>query len=178
MSSRINSRTKGSKNERNLTKLFAEWTGKEFARTPSSGGLGWRNSQTVGDIVCTTEGHLFPFAIEAKSHREINFEHLLYLEEPKILEFWEQAKNDSVKGKVKKVPLLFMRYNGMPKNFHFVGMTTQIWSLFSNYFPANHRRIVFHSGLLHLTIIRSTTLFKSDYKQVRNALKKSDQWPQ
>lgn len=38
MRNKINSRAKGSKNERELAKLFKDWTGKEFARTPSSGG--------------------------------------------------------------------------------------------------------------------------------------------
>ena len=173
----INSRTKGSKNERNLTKLFAEWTGKEFARTPSSGGLNWKNSQTVGDIVCTTEGHLFPFAIEAKSHREINFEHLLYLDEPKILEFWEQAVGDSKKGKIEKIPLLFMRYNGLPRNFHFVGMSWEVYEEISMLFPANHRNIRFFSADVKIVIIRSTTLFKSSYKSIKGHLKNSTLWP-
>lgn len=124
---RINSRTKGSKNERKLAKLFETWTGKKFSRTPSSGGLHWKNSQTSGDIVATTEGFFFPFSIECKNHREINFEHLLYLKEPKIWEFWDQCQRDANGGTVKKIPLLFMRYNGMPSDLHFVCMEEEFF---------------------------------------------------
>ena len=50
---RINSRKKGSKNERFLTKLFEQWTGVEFSRVPASGGLRWKGMSEiiVGDIV-------------------------------------------------------------------------------------------------------------------------------
>lgn len=173
----INSRNKGNKNERNLAKLFELWSGKKFSRTPSSGGLRWKNSQTAGDIVCTTEGHLFPFSIEAKNHREINFEHLLYIDNPKILEFWQQCVEDSQRADLKKIPILFMRYNGLPSDFHFVALETKVWSIIVEHLPQKHRRLVYHGGNLHLTIIRSTTLFKSSYKEIRNDLKASDLWP-
>jgi Holliday junction resolvase len=174
----INSRTKGNKNERNLAKLFETWTRKKFSRTPSSGGLRWKNSQTVGDIVCTTEGHFFPFSIEAKSHREINFEHLLYLDEPKILEFWAQAVGDAQRADVKKIPILFMRYNGMPSDLHFVVLSYSVYQQIWTSFPRSHRYLQYGKDLEDsLYIIRSTTLFKSNYKSVRTLLKASDLWP-
>lgn len=119
---KINSRNKGSKAERIAAKLMAKWTKKEFARTPSSGGLNWKTSMAKGDIVCSSEGHYFPFCIEVKHHREINFEHLLVpgIKNIKILEFWEQCKRDALRAN--KFPLLFMRYDGLPKEFFFVVM--------------------------------------------------------
>lgn len=161
---KINSRTKGSKNERELAKLFKTWTGKDFARTPSSGGLSWKSSNSKGDIVCTAEGHYFPFCIEAKNHREINFEHLLYLSKPKIIEFWTQCFNDA--RKANKIPLLFMRYNGMPKNLHFVALEVATYNkLFvtKNIKPT----ITWFSEKYNLVILPSTQLFKQPYKATK-----------
>lgn len=163
---KINSRSKGNKNERDLAKLFKAWTKKEFARTPSSGGLQWKNSNSKGDIVCTTEGHYFPFCIEAKNYKEINFEHLLYIQKPKILEFWAQAKRDAEKAN--KIPLLFMRYNGMPKDFHFVAMETGFY--YKAYVPSVtpiNPLIHYHNGKLSLTIMPSPEFFKFSYKKVK-----------
>ena len=168
---RINSRSKGNKNERELAKLFKDWTGKEFARTPSSGGLQWKSSNSKGDIVCTTEGHYFPFCIEAKNHKEINFAELLMPDKKgvKILEFWEQCERDAVKAK--KIPILFMRYNGMPKNFHFVVLklrhfekltgTHDIKENFKYTQTSRHKK-------LKLTTLTSTEFFNLlDYKETR-----------
>src|SRR5687768_14412470 len=126
MSNRINSRAKGSRNERDLCKVLKVWTGYDFARTPSSGGLRWKKTDNItGDIVCCEEGVKFLFTIECKSYKGINFEHLLYSKNAKIREFWKQAKDDSDRSK--KLPLLFMRYNGLPKNFHFVVLEYKVW---------------------------------------------------
>lgn len=173
---RINSRTKGSKNERMLGKLFKQWTGKEFARTPSSGGLNWKNSQVAGDLVCTTEGHYFPFSIEAKNHNEINFEHLLYLKEPKILEFWEQCKTDSQKGSP-KVPILFMRYNGMPRDLHFVVMRYEVWVILRDKLLAAPISLSLHINEENLIILKSTDFFNLSYRDCRKRLKNSPLWP-
>ena len=163
---RINSRTKGSKNERDLAKLFQKWTKKDFARTPSSGGLNWKSSNSKGDIVCTTEGHYFPFCIEAKNHREINFEHLLYLPKPKILEFWAQCKRDA--DKANKIPLLFMRYNGLPKDFHFVAIEVNFaMELFSSELIDSTHYLKFMSKENKLFIFRSNDFFKMPYKELK-----------
>jgi Holliday junction resolvase len=165
---KINSRTKGSKNERELAKLFKDWTGRDFARTPSSGGLQWKSANSKGDIVCTSEGHYFPFCIEAKSYREINFEHLLYSPQPKILEFWAQATRDA--GKCNKIPLLFMRYNGMPKNLHFVVITQDTYKMFK---VKPEKSLLFWSQETgYLQIIPSTDFFRSKYKLVKIKAKK------
>lgn len=110
-----NSRSKGSKNERNLCKWWQDWTGMEFTRIPASGGLRWGKTDNIsGDLICADPRHSrrFPFTIEAKFYKEINFEHLISgVSKVKILEFWAQANEDAERAK--KIPFLFMRYNGM-----------------------------------------------------------------
>lgn len=169
----INSRSKGCKAERDVAKLFKIWTKKEFARTPSSGGLQWKSSNSKGDIVCTTEGHYFPFCIEIKFHREIDFSHLLNpkIKLPKILEFWQQCLRDATKAG--KVPMLLMRYNGMPADFYFMVLPQaffykvsqgvgrpDIGLLFTKYNPDL-------SIKYNLQIIPSTDFFKLRYKPIK-----------
>jgi len=115
--SRINSKNKGNRNERQVAEFLKKWSGLEFSRVPSSGGLRWKGREdTIGDITCTNGD--FPFSVEAKFYRELNFEHLLYLDNAKIYQFWQQASNDALRAN--KEPLLFMRYNGLPKGFYFI----------------------------------------------------------
>ena len=115
----VNSKNKGSKNERGVAKLFQEWTNYEFARTPQSGGLHWQKKNTVGDIVCIDEKHgrKFPFSIECKFHQELDFSHLIDgtigKGSNKVVHFWEQCLRDAEK--VNKVPILFMRKKVQPK---------------------------------------------------------------
>jgi Holliday junction resolvase len=160
----VNSRSKGSKNERKIAHILKEWSGYEFTRTPSSGGLRWqKTNNTAGDIVCTDEFHRFPFCIEGKSYKEINFEHLIYLPKNNILEFWAQATADAERAK--KLPLLFMRYNGLPKDFYFVVMRydhflrmRKVLNLNYNYFRYNKSFVILHSSVL------LTSKYKKIYK--------------
>lgn len=119
---KVNSKKKGNKFERDICKFFTEWTGYEFSRVPQSGGLRWKNTQSItSDVICTDDfySRRWPFSIECKFHKEINFEHLLLSKKPsKIEEFWKQAQGDALRGN--KKPLLIMRYNGMPKNEAFI----------------------------------------------------------
>jgi hypothetical protein len=119
---RVNSKRKGSKNERAIAKQFAQWTGLEFSRTPSSGGLRWsRQDDTVGDIVCTDKKkQYFRFCVEAKFHEDINFNSLIGTNKSDIIKFWIQSLEEGKRSG--KVPLLFMRYNLMKKGVHFLGM--------------------------------------------------------
>ncbi len=174
--SRINSRKKGSKNERRVAALFSEWTGKKFARTPSSGGLNWKNTHVAGDIVCTEEGHFFPFSVETKNHREINFEHLLLLDNPKIGEFWAQAKRDSEKAR--KIPLLLMRYDNMPRDIYFLALPLAVFNLI---FTENPPPVIVVRNKSEIgqsiCILKSDAIFKTDYRKIRATLKSSKVWP-
>jgi len=176
---KINSKNKGSKNERSLAKLFEKWTGYEFSRTPSSGGLRWSNTDsTVGDLICSDKQHsrYFRFSVEAKFHRDINFEQLLLPNKnKKILEFWGQALEDSERSG--KVPLLFMRYNGMPKDLHFAAISYNAYSMIfkkslQKVFKKSGMRISrFIVGDVDIIIIPSTALFETKYKMIHKNAK-------
>ena len=117
----INSKKKGNKTERVVASLFKDWSGWEFTRVPMSGGLQWRNrSQVSADIICAEEGIKWPYSVEVKGVKEINFEKLMYNAQSEIEKFWEQCVTDA--RRAEKIPLLFMRYNGLPKDFFFVVM--------------------------------------------------------
>lgn len=157
----INSRNKGSRAERNVAKLFEAWTGRTFAKTPSSGGLQWKTTNSKGDIVCTKEGHFFPFCIEVKFHSDIRFEHFMLdfkgKKSNQIHDWWAQCSRDAKIAK--KVPMLLMRYNGMPADLYFV--------VFDEAFAReclglhNYKRVMdIRSGNLQLTILRSDEFFK------------------
>lgn len=173
MALKINSRRKGAKNERDLAKLLEIWTNKKFAKTPASGGLNWKNTNVAGDIVCTTEGHYFPFCIEAKSYKDINFIHLLNPNKKgvKVKEFWDQAVRDATKAN--KVPLLFMRYNGMPKGLHFVMMTSAFYLEDFDITLKTTITLKLPSYIGALVLTTSTEFFKSNYKTIKKSLKKN-----
>lgn len=115
----MNSRNKGNRAERGVAELLSNWVGKKFSRTPSSGGLQWKKDNVKGDITSTEEGFYFPFCIEVKFHKKIDFSHLITpgLKNIDILDFWHQCCRDAEL--CNKIPLLFMRYNGLPRDFWF-----------------------------------------------------------
>lgn len=118
----VNSKSKGGRFERTISKWFTAWTGYEFNRVPASGGLRWKNAENItSDVTCTDSKHSrkFRFSIECKNYSDLNFEHILLERKScKILKFWEQAKSDAARAK--KFPMLIMHYNGMPKGEAFV----------------------------------------------------------
>lgn len=168
-----NARKKGSRNERGVAKLFEDWTGFEFARTPQSGGLHWKKKNTVGDIVCIDEDHgrEFKFSIECKFHAELNFSYLIDgtigKKTNKVIEFWKQAEGDSIK--VNKIPLLFMRRNGMKADMHFVAMPASFfWKLIEEVKSRSIKYgfILFYGKNIHLAIVNSEDLFTWEYNLI------------
>lgn len=118
---KINSKAKGARGERDLCKWWKEWTGYEFSRVPASGGLRWKKTDNItSDVICTDEKHSrrFPLSIECKNYNGISFNDILKGNKSDVLKFWEQAKGDADRGK--KLPILFMRENGMHKGVYFV----------------------------------------------------------
>lgn len=167
----VNSRKKGNKAERLAAEHFTKWTGYKFSRTPSSGGLHWKKQNTIGDIVCTEEGKFFPFCVEVKNHKEINFSHLIYLETAKILEFWKQCTTDSSRGN--KIPLLMMRYSGMPKTYFFCMMYKKHWDLIEGLVNKKEGKYFFIHGLepTPTVILSYQTLFNTAYLPIKKVLK-------
>jgi len=118
----VNGKSKGNKEERNVAKWFKDWTSMDFQRVPQSGGLRWHKADNIsGDIICADYEHNreFPFSIEVKSYKNINFEHLLLNQKVnQVLSFWKQANDDA--NRANKIPILFMRYNGMAASTYFI----------------------------------------------------------
>lgn len=105
----INSRTKGIKNERDLAKALEKWTGKKFARVPSSGGLRWTNTvNACGDLIAQDKDFNFPFSIETKHYKKITVTETLR-SNSKIFTFWEQAVRDA--NRANKLSILFVKGN-------------------------------------------------------------------
>lgn len=117
---KVDGKAKGNRNERDLCKALTQWTGVEFNRVPSSGGLRWKDGQGItGDVVCDYS-HVFPFIVETKFYS--NFELKRKLRKgSKINTFWAQAKADcerfNLSAEIKRFPILFARRNGMGKNW-------------------------------------------------------------
>jgi hypothetical protein len=167
----VNSRNKGSKNERKITALFKDWTGHDFTRTPASGGLRWaKNNSIIGDITCSDESHKdrFPFTIECKSYREINFEHLLSANTNiKILEFWSQAMKDALRAE--KCPILMVRYNGMPSDMHYLFLPLRFFSSIEDDMDFEFGYLKFIGDAIGFAILSSRDFFKTDYKSIAKA---------
>lgn len=171
----INSRAKGARAERDVAGLLSSWTGKKFAKTPGSGGLNWQSAMAKGDVVCTTEGHYFPFCIEVKCYKDIRFEHALLdmtgKKTNQIFTWWEQASRDAKLAK--KIPMLMMRYNGMPSSLYFLAFPTEWFSkACPAYIFARSMKINDIKNKVHLTIVRSDEFFQSRaYKELKTFTK-------
>lgn len=179
---KINSRQKGSKNERDICKWWKAWTGYDFSRVPSSGGLRWsRTTDTTGDIICSDKKHYlrFPFSIECKNYKDINFEHILLgNKNAKVIQFWNQALEDSQRGG--KLPILMMRYNGMKKGEYFFVVQPAIGKLIFDSMDVfsrvdiNYMRIKYNSENLSIymaTDILKLSSYESVYRESRKQLK-------
>ncbi len=170
MADKINSRKKGAKNERKLTKLFEEWTGVEFSRVPASGGLRWAGMSEiiVGDIIPSGDIHFaidFPFSIEAKAYAELSLIDPLLDNNSKIYDFWDQSSRDAKRSK--KEPLVFMRRNGMPSTLYLVEMGIELHKALG---LTQHYYVRFDEDFV---IMRSDDLFNTDYKTVANIIKET-----
>jgi len=167
---RINSKAKGSKNERDTCKWWKDWTGYEFSRVPSSGGLRWsRTTDTTGDIICSDNKHYlrFPFSIECKNYKEINFEHILLgTKGAKVLQFWNQALEDAERGN--KLPILMMRYNGMKKGDYFFVVDEQFGGILIDTMPHEDVNVMLiNAKHIKLMIVMASDIIKyADYAKV------------
>lgn len=159
---KVNSRTKGAKNERNLCKALELWTGEEFTRVPASGGLRWINTQNIcGDVICTNNDFNFPLSIETKHYKAFKLD--LRREKNALLwKCWEQCKSDAERSK--KVPVMFLRENGMSKNTWLVFFSCD--SLCNSLFPVNTV-----SEGNNLISFNSVDLFNFPYKEFLKYLK-------
>jgi len=120
---RVNGRKKGQAAERKLAKLFADWWGSDFARTPLSGGFATAKFRedwnACGDLV--TPDSTFPFCVESKKVEGWKLEQLLTSDKTLIHQWWKQTVEETPEG---KKPLLVFTRNRAPLfammlGFHF-----------------------------------------------------------
>jgi len=184
--SSINSKKKGSRNERGISDLFTEWTGYKFSRVPQSGGLNWHNKLSTGDIICIADEHIgeFTLSIECKFHNEMDFSHLIdgtiAKKTNKVIYFWDQCLKDAQR--TKRIPCLFMRRNGMKADMHFVAIPLDFLMLLRLSLPdwePSHGYIAYQSQERKFAIVNSIDFFTLKYnvfhevgKQYRRGLKK------
>lgn len=166
MANKINSRTKGNRFERDVAKYMQEWTGYEFGRVPSSGGLRWKKTDNItGDITCTDTKHArrFPFSIECKFYNELKFEHLLLGNKSgKIVSFWEQCKADGVRAN--KVPMLVMRYNQMAKGEYFIMFSDEFMKPLLSKYQGNYMTIGLKEMGEIVHVVMASSLLEVEYQ--------------
>jgi hypothetical protein len=167
MVNRINSKAKGSKNERAATNLMERWTDFPFTRVPQSGGLRWQGGQNItGDIIPEDMYQLedFPFSIEVKARKLIDFEDLLLPHKSEIMKFWGQSVADAKR--VDKIPMVLMRRNGMPKETFYVIIPYNTFTLISK--VLNLHNYLIYGG--DIVISYSNEFFETDYDLVLDEL--------
>ena len=111
MKKKLNSKSKGSRIEREIAKKLTERFKKDFIRTPMSGAYytlnpGQLTENLSGDII-TPEN--FKYSIEIKGRKEITFHKVL---NGAFDEFIEQCEKDAFS--VNKLPLIIVKLNNYP----------------------------------------------------------------
>lgn len=171
-----NSKNKGNRGEREVCKFWKEWTNYEFSRTPASGGLRWKKADNISsDVICTDDKHFrkFPFSIESKFYKDIRFEHILLGNKKcKILEFWDQANNDSIRAG--KLPVLMMRYNNMPKGEFFFIVDNKVSKIINGYNKLLELPImvVVVNKNITLNVYMASDILKLPYKEIYKKVRK------
>lgn len=161
---------KGNRGQLMARDVLKKWTHKKMKSSSQSGMPGYNHDPHKGDILCDTEGHFFPFTVEVKFYKDINFCQLLQpnLKNVLILEFWHQVAFDA--HKCQKVPMLMMRFNGLPKNFFFVVVRFNFYIQIKQVI-GELKTITYQDGKECLVIMDSTDLFESNYKEVKKIAK-------
>lgn len=106
----ILAKRKGNLNERAAAKFLSDWTGVQFNRTPSSGGMHLRNQLFCGDLVCVDERFFFPFVVETKHLKNLHVTETLRANS-EVFTVFRQAKRDA--DRIGKRPMCLIRSNRM-----------------------------------------------------------------
>lgn len=106
-----NPKAKGNGFERQVAKMFSDWAGVKFMRTPASGAIhNFKDKRVVSDIVPPLSIGNFPFSIECKKV-ECSWELSAILEgtSQTIKDHWQQCLNDAAREGL--IPLLVFSKN-------------------------------------------------------------------
>lgn len=106
-----NPKTKGNDFERQVAKIFTDWAGVKFMRTPASGAIhNFKDKRVVSDIVPPLSIGNFPFSIECKKV-ECSWEFSTILEgtSQTIEKHWKQCVDDASREGL--IPLLVFSKN-------------------------------------------------------------------
>ena len=99
------SKAKGATYESKIAKVLTETYGIDFKRVPLSGSLEyWK-----GDIFPPKHLHVWPYSLEVKHYKELEFKNLLTAKSNDIYSFWKQAVEQAKK--MEAEPLLIFRWN-------------------------------------------------------------------
>ena len=99
------SKAKGSAYEQKIAMRLTSEFGKEFRRVPLSGSIDYLK----GDIWTPRDTAWWPYAIECKHYKNIEWNNLLTSKTTDLLQFWRQAVREAEV--MDKKPLLIFRWN-------------------------------------------------------------------
>lgn len=163
------SKRKGNKFELKVAKWFTAWSQYKFGRTPGSGSF-HQNRDLASDISCIDERHAHrcKISVECKSYKDIKFEHVLLGNKTcDILRFWDQASEDGKRSK--KIPILCMRYNSMPKEEFFFVVDERLRDILAEACPT---QMDLYRGDYALSIFMASEVIKLvDYKLIHKRAK-------
>ena len=99
------SKIKGGIYEAKIAKLLTKELGKEFRRVPLSGSIDFMK----GDVFVPSDTAWFPYVIECKHYKELNFTNLLTAKSNELYSFWAQVQEEAKT--MDKLPLVIFRWN-------------------------------------------------------------------
>lgn len=99
------SKAKGSAYEQKIADLLSKEFNKEFRRVPLSGSIDYLK----GDIWTPHDTAWWPYCIECKHYKEIEWNNLLTSKTTNIFGFWTQTLREAET--MNKKPLLIFRWN-------------------------------------------------------------------
>lgn len=169
----MNSKSKGSRFERAVSKWLTDWSGYKFERNRAGSGAWHTNKDSVSDITCTDERHAHrcKLSFECKSYRDIKFEHvLLGTKGSEIEKFWAQASRDAERAH--RIPILIMRYNSMPRSEFFLAVDSSMAEAFLTDSMMNQRYMAINTEELSLYIFMASSIKRLiTYKNIHRKAK-------
>ena len=99
------SKIKGSVYEAKITKYLTKELGLEFKRVPLSGAIDYLK----GDLWTPYDTAAWPYCIECKHYKHVEWNNLLTAKTTDLLEFWRQTEQGAEV--MRKKPLLIFRWN-------------------------------------------------------------------